>query len=64
MEEKMNKKSLQQTSSLYDDTLYISVENIGELENLINNIQEKEKALQGAVQELKKFQLKVSFTNK
>ena len=60
----MEKKSLQQTSSLYDDTLYISVENLGELENLINNIQEKEIALQKAVQELKRFQFKVSFINK
>lgn len=60
----MEKKSLQQTSSLYDDTLYISVENLGELENLINNIQEKEIALQKAVQELNRFQLKVSFINK
>lgn len=60
----MDKKTLQETSSLYDDTLYISVENLGELENLINNIQEKEIALQKAVQELNRFQLKVSFINK
>ena len=44
-----------------NDILNVSVENLGELKELIDDIKEKEKALQEAVQKLSRFDLKIKF---
>lgn len=44
-----------------NDTLNISVDNLGELKKLIDDVKEKEKALQDAVHKLSSFDLKIKF---
>ena len=51
------------SASLNDNRLSIGVENLGELQDLIDNVQEKEKALHEAVRKLQQFNLEISFSN-
>lgn len=44
-----------------NDTLNISIDNLGELKDLVDDVKEKEKALQEAVQKLSRFDLKIKF---
>lgn len=58
------KLDLTNNSSVYSNILQLNVENLGELENLIRDVKEKEKALHEAVHRLETFKLKISFINK
>lgn len=60
MEEK--EIDLIEDASAYRNVLRLNVENLGELKDLLENVKEKEKALQDAVRELERFQLKILFS--
>ena len=51
-------------ASLSKNILAIGIENLGELEELIHDVKEKEKALHEAVRKLELYKLEVSFRNK
>ena len=56
--------SLEKHSYISGDQLNISVENMPELKQLIDDVIKKEKALQQAVQKLNCYQLQLTFINK
>lgn len=56
--------TLQENAHIIGNSLYINVENLTELQEIIQDIKIKEKALHDAVHKLETFNLEISFTNK
>ena len=61
-EKAINKKDLNRGYVYFDNsTLEIGVQNLGQLNDLISNVELKQKELQEAVRELARFKLKINF---
>lgn len=58
----MENQNNQLNGYIVKNSLFIGIENLGELEALINDVAKKEKELQIAVQELSRFRLNVTFS--
>lgn len=61
-EKAINKKDLNRGYVYFgNSTLEIGVQNLGQLNDLISNVELKQKELQEAVRELARFKLKINF---
>lgn len=64
-EKAINQKDLDRSYVYFgNSTLEIGVQNLGQLKDLISNVELKQKELQDAVQELARYDLKITFSQK
>lgn len=64
-EKAINQKDLDRSYVYFgNSTLEIGVHNLGQLKDLISNVELKQKELQEAVQELARYDLKITFSQK